>query len=212
MDTALRNKLKNAVTQSRKLLEEAVGELLQGQFGIHADGRVEDYARLAHLSPEDQQYREEVLPHLGHIKAAGLKPKDAVSQLIRGASFTHLNRLCAYKMMTSRGLSEDPLGKGLKSRGFLVYLADHPDDEALYNGAQQDLAYRHYFEWLNESLSSEIGVLFAREDLATRLFPPSKVLTRVLDLINSAELQPVWSLDESIGWIFQYFTPKELRD
>lgn len=212
MDAALRNKLRNVVTQCRKLLEEAVGELLQGQFGIHADGKVEDAARLTHLSLDDSRYREEVLAHLEHIKASGLKPRDAVAQLIREASFTHFNRLCAYKMMTSRGLSEDPLGRGLNSRGFKFYLADHPDDEALYNGAQQDVAYRHYFEWLNESLSSEIGVLFAREDLATRLFPPFKVLTKVLDLINSSELQPVWSLDETIGWIFQYFTPKELRD
>ncbi|SRR6266545_1464117 len=212
MDTALRNKLKNAVTQCRKLLEESVGELLQGQFGIHADGKVEDASRLTHLSPEDLKYREEVLAHLEHIKASGLNPRDAVAQLIREASFTHLNRLCAYKMMTSRGLSEDPVGKGLKSRGFLFYLADHPAEEALYNGAQADLAYRHYFEWLNESFSSEIGVLFASEDLATRLFPPFKILTRVLDLINSPELQSVWSLDETIGWIFQYFTPKELRD
>jgi hypothetical protein len=212
MEKALRHTLRNIVTQCRKLLEEAVGELLQGQFGIHADGKVEDAARLSHLTPADLQYRGEVLAHLEHIKASGLKPKDAAEQLIREAAFTHLNRLCAYKMMTSRGLSEDPVGKGLKSRGFLFYLADHPDDEALYNGAEQDVAYRHYFEWLNESLSSEIGVLFAREDLATRLFPPFKILTRVLDLINSADLQPVWSLDETIGWIFQYFTPKELRD
>lgn len=212
MDKALRNTLRNVVIKCRELLQEAVAELLQGQFGIHADGKVEDVARLAHLSEEDLRYREEVLAHLEHIKASGVKPKDATAQLIREAAFTHLNRLCAYKMMTSRGLIEDPVGKGLKSRGFVFYLADHPADEALYTGAQQDLAYRHYFEWLNESLSSEIGVLFAREDLSTRLFSPYRVLVKVLDLINSEELAGIWAEDETIGWVYQYFTPKELRE
>jgi hypothetical protein len=212
MDKALRNTLRNVVTQCRKLLEDALGELLQGQFGIHADGTVEAVSHLTHLSADDLQYREEVLAHLEHIKASGLRPKDARAQLIREAAFTHLNRLCAYKMMTGRRLIEDPVGKGVKSRGFLFYLADHPTDEALYNSAQQDLAYRHYFDWLNESLSAEIGVLFAREDLATRLFPPHRVLVQVLDLVNSDELQGIWSEDETIGWIYQYFTPKELRE
>src|SRR5688572_21118026 len=146
MDKALRHSLKNVVNQCRRLLEEAVGELLQGQFGIHADGKVEDARRLTHLSAEDLHYREEVLAHLEHIKASGLKPTDAAEQLIREVSFTHLNRLCAYKMMTSRGLSDDPVGKGLNSRGFKFYLADHPDDEVLYNSSKQDVAYRHYFE------------------------------------------------------------------
>jgi Eco57I restriction-modification methylase len=211
MDKALRNALRNVVTQCRKHLEEAVGELLQGHFGIHADGRVENVARL-HVSPEDLNYREEVLSHLEHIKASGLKPKAAVEQLIREAAFTHLNRLCAYKMMTSRGLIEDPVGRGLRSRGFLFYLGDNPDDEALYKRGQQDVAYRHYFDWLNRGLAPEIGPLFSHEDLATRLFPPHRVLESVLQLINGEALQGVWAQDETIGWIFQYFTPKELRD
>src|SRR5947208_14545327 len=138
MDKALRNTLRNVVTQCRKLLEEAVGEVLQGQFGIHADGKVEDAARLT-LSDEDLRYREEVLAHLEHIKASGLKPKDATAQLVRETAFTHLNRLSAYKMISSRGLIDDPVGKGLKSRGFMFYLADHAEDEALYKGAQQGL-------------------------------------------------------------------------
>src|SRR5688572_24077579 len=212
MDKDLRKSLRNVVTKCRKLLEEAIGELLQGQFGIHSDGRVEDASRLSHLSTDDLSYRGEVLTHLKHIQASGLKPKDAAAQLIREAAFTHLNRLCAYKMMSSRGLIEDPVGKALKSRGFLFYLADHPTDEALYHGAQQDVAYRHYFERLNESLSPEIGVLFAPEDLATRLFPPCRVLITVLDLINSPKLARIWAEDETIGWVYQYFTPKEDRD
>src|ERR1043166_1392817 len=86
MDKELRNTLKNTVTKCRKLLEEAIGELLQGRFGIHSDGAIEDASRLTHLSSDELRYREEVLAHLEHIKASGLKPKAAAAQLIREAA------------------------------------------------------------------------------------------------------------------------------
>jgi hypothetical protein len=55
MDQAIRNKLRNVVTQCRKLLEDAVAQVLQGQFGIYASGKkddvhVEDVSRMGHLS------------------------------------------------------------------------------------------------------------------------------------------------------------------
>ena len=31
-------------------------------------------------------------------------------------------------------------------------------------------------------------------------------------MINDGELEDIWSQDETIGWVYQYFTPKELRD
>jgi hypothetical protein len=55
-------------------------------------------------------------------------------------------------------------------------------------------------------------VLFSPHDSASRLFPPYHVLERVLALLNSEELKDVWAEDETIGWVYQYFTPKELRD
>jgi hypothetical protein len=38
------------------------------------------------------------------------------------------------------------------------------------------------------------------------------VLDEVLALINSEELSGIWAEDETLGWVYQYFTPKELRD
>lgn len=212
MDKATRNTLRNVVTQCRRRLEAAIGEMLQGQFGIHASGEVEPSERMTHLTPEEQQYRERVRVHLEHIKSSGLKAKDAVAQLVREAAFTHLNRLCAYKLMSQRGLMRDAVGKVLKSSGFLFYLADHPEDEALYNGGEQETAYRHFLEWLNGKLSEEIGVLFSLQDVASGVFPPHRVLESVLELLNNEDLKPIWAEDETIGWVYQYFTPKELRD
>jgi hypothetical protein len=93
MDQPIRNKLRNVVTQCRKLLEEAVAQVLQGQFGIHASGKkdevhVEDEARMKNLSEEDKGYRRDILAHLEHIEALGYKAKDALAQLVRESGNT----------------------------------------------------------------------------------------------------------------------------
>lgn len=212
MDKQLRNVLRHTVTQCRRLLEEAVSEVLQGQFGIHSSGEVEDAARMGHLSDQDRRARAQILAHLAHMQAAGFTPPDAVAQLVREVAFTHLNRLCAYKMMETRGLIREAVSRGLKSQGFMFYLADHPEDEQRWSGGQQDIAYRHFLDWLGGTFSGEIGPLFSPYDPANRLFPPQRILEQVLALINSAELQGIWAEDETLGWIYQYFTPKELRD
>ena len=212
MDKSLRNTLRNVVTQCRRLLEEAVAELLEGQFGIYITGKVEPVDRMKHLSADDLEYREQLLIHLQHIQAAGFKTKDAIEQLVREVAFTHLNRFCAYKMMETRGLIRKAVSDGLKSQGFLFYLADNSAEERLYTEGKQDVAYRHFLEWLGSTLSEEIGVLFSPHDPANRLLPPQRIIDSVLNFINSEELKDIWVEDETIGWVYQYFTPKELRD
>src|SRR3954471_13257046 len=102
MDQAVRNKLRGVVTQCRKLLEDSVSQELQGRFGIYATGKdavqVDDDARMTHLGDEERLPRRDILDHLDHIKARGFKPKESLEQLMREVAFTHLNRLCAYKM------------------------------------------------------------------------------------------------------------------
>jgi hypothetical protein len=212
MDKPTRNTLRNTVTQCRRLLEGAIGQELAGRFGVYTTGAADDAARMGHLSAEEREYREQLLVHLEHIRASGFKPADAVAQLVREVSFTHLNRLVAYKMMEARGLIREAVSRGAKSQGFLFYLADHPADEALWSGGQSDLAYQHFLTWLGASFADEIPALFSPTDPANRLYPPQRTLDEVLALLNGAELAGIWTEDETIGWVYQYFTPKELRD
>lgn len=223
MDQAIRNKLRSVVTQCRRLLEESIAQQLQGKYDIYSTGkkdevRAEKDVPLGHLTDEGLQARQDILSHFEHILALGYKPKETLEQLIREIAFTHLNRLCAYKMMEVRDVYvggqkfREAVSKGLKSQGFLFYLADHPEDERRYNAGEQELAYRHFLDWLGGTLSQEIGVLFSPTDPANRVYPPQRVLDEVLDLLNSEELKGIWSEDETIGWVYQYFTPKELRD
>ena len=36
----------------------------------------------------------------------------------------------------------------MNSNGVKFYLADHPEDERLFNTGHQDIAYRHFLDWL----------------------------------------------------------------
>ena len=157
MDQTVRNKLRGVVTQCRKLLEDSTAQALQGRFGIYTarkkgEVQIEDEARMAHLTEEDRACRQDLLDHLEHIQAIGYKPSEALEQLVREIAFTHLNRLCAYKMMESRGLIREAVSRGLKSQGFFFYLADHPEDEKLHNGGGQETAYRNFLDWLGGTL------------------------------------------------------------
>ena len=232
MDQEIRNKLRNVVTQCRKLLEDSVSQELEGKYGIFAKKdqvTADPNAKMTHLTEEEQAARKDILDHFGHIKARGFKPKEALDQLVREIAFTHLNRLCAYKMMEAREVYvggqkfREAVSRGINSNGVKFYLAEHPDEERLFNTGHQDVAYRHFLDWLGGLLSEEIGVLFNPNDPANRLYPRQKTLDEVLDLLNGGGIKPeetelreewpkIWSQDETIGWVYQYFTPKELRD
>lgn len=71
LDKSIRNALRSVVTQCRQLLEESVGDVLEGQYGIHRSGSVEPESAVAHLSPEEREYRAQVLSHLKHIRVSG---------------------------------------------------------------------------------------------------------------------------------------------
>lgn len=186
-------------------------------------------ARMTNLIEEEQAARKDILDHFAHIKARGFKLKEALDQLVREIAFTHLNRLCAYKMMEAREVFiggqkfREAVSRGVNSNGVKFYLAEHPEEERLFNTGHQDVAYQHFLDWLGGLLSDGIGVLFNPNDPANRLYPRQKALDEVLNLLNSGGIKPdeaelrevwpkIWSQDETIGWVYQYFTPKELRD
>lgn len=232
MNQEIRNKLRNVVTQCRTLLDRDIREVLEGKYGIfeRKDHITADpNANMDHLIEDEPAARKDILDHLGHIQARGFKAKDALDQLVREIAFTHLNRLCAYKMMEARDVYvagqkfREAVSRGINSNGVKFYLADHPDEERLFNTGHQDIAYRHFLDWLGGLLSDEIGILFNPNDPANRLYPRQKTLEAVLELLNGGGIKPeeaelreewpkIWLQDETIGWVYQYFTPKELRD
>ena len=175
MDQAIRNKLRGVVTQCRKLLENSVSQELQGKFGIYAEKKdavqVDDDARMSHLNRRragiTQGHPRPFRAYQGtRLQAEGrprsTRPRDrlhASKPFLRLQDDGSPANLC-WRPEVSRGGQP-----GRQFEGVKFYLADHPDDERFYRTGKQDIAYRHFLDWLGELLSEEIGVLFSARRL-----------------------------------------------
>jgi len=125
---------------------------------------------------------------------------------VREQAFTVLNRLVAPRMLEARGLLIESVSKGYQSRGFQLY-------QCLAGSALGETgdAYRCYLFSLFDEFALDLAVLFDRFSPQGRLFPRESALLALLDLINYAEIEPLWTEDETIGWIYQYFNSREER-
>ena len=213
MDQSLRNTLYAAVVGCRRLLEEDFRQQLEGVYGIHADGRLEPLSALVRLDAVGRAERcglEAAVQHTALTLQGKDRQQRALAQLVRESAFTFLNRLAALKLMEQpqRALIQPGIGAGAQSRGFRQFAMLSP--EALRD--EPDGGYRLYLELLCDDLALTLGALFDRSQPQSVLFPTQSCLQDVLALLNAPELDPAWGEDETIGWIYQYFTPSELRD
>jgi hypothetical protein len=200
------------VAACRETLEGDVRTQLEGTFGIlPADGRF--------LDPGDFQpggdptyfaRRDHILEAICHLERMhGGGRRQAVEQFVRESAFTTLNRLAALKLMEhpSRALIRESVGRGDESSGFVQFRKVCPGlCRAARNNDQADGGYRLYLECLFDDLGRELGVLFDRGLPQSLLFPSRRCLEAVLARLNAPDLAPAWARDETIGWIYQYFT------
>ncbi len=209
MDTEIRNTLRNAVVACRRVLEADVQAQLEGTFGIHPDGTIEPIGDMPTLSRDARLAgaRGRLEAGVRHLMASGATPADAVDRFAREVAFTYLNRLAALKMMEARKLIPQSIGAGAESRGFKEFAQVAP---AVCRG-ERDGGYRRYLELMFDEVSAEIRVLFDRRQPASAIFPRPETLATVLDQLNALALAAVWDQDETIGWVYQYFTPEEQR-
>ncbi len=206
MDSSLRNTLRLTITACRKLLEVDFRLQLEGQYTILAGMDPAGLASATVSNPDQVQ----IAAALRHEIAQGQGFDQALERYIRESAFTALNRLAALKLMEhpSRGLIQESIGRGILSKGFTQFTKISP--EAIR--PLPDGGYRFYLELLFDDLACVLGVVFDRTLPTSILFPSPTCLTRVLELLNQPELEPAWAQDETIGWIYQYFTPPEMRD
>jgi hypothetical protein len=218
MDKALRNTLYNTVVQCRQLLERDLALQLEGSYGVHADGTVEPLEGLKHLDAVGQADRQAIEAALQHEEAGGAKRKEAAERYLRESAFTTLNRLAALKLMEhpSRALIQPSVGAREQSRGFQQFGLISPEATRAQPDPSATLrtggGYRLYLELLFDDLGQTLGVLFDRTVPTSILFPSQSCLQQILALLNDPSLAPAWAEDETIGWIYQYFTPGELRE
>ena len=132
---------------------------------------------------------------------------EAVTDYVRDAAFTTLNRFVALKMLEARELVQECITKGEQSAGYREFCGMAPGVALLPDAA----GYRLYIESLFDEFSTEIKVLFDRRDAASVLWPKRQTFEALLTILNAPDLSGVWGEDETIGWVYQFFNSGEER-
>lgn len=206
MDKDTRNAIERATQKARRLLEEDFAAQLEGDYDVLLDGTIAAKAG-KHLSARKAYARERIVAALEHKRAAGMSPADTVRDYLRDAAFTTLNRFAALKMLEARELVQECLTKGEQSAGYREFCGMAPGLPLLPESA----GYRLYIESLFDELSTEVKVLFDRRDPSSVLWPRRATFEALLEILNATELALVWSEDETIGWVYQFFNSGDER-
>jgi hypothetical protein len=205
MDKDVRNAIERATQKARRILEEDFAEQLDGVFDVRADGRVAEKGG-KHLTGRQHLLRDKIVAAIEHKRSVGMKPAEAVADYVRDAAFTTLNRFVALKMLEARDLVLECISHGDGSSGFAEFCGLAPAVK-IANGA----GYRLYIESIFDELSTEVKVLFDRRDAASVLWPKKATFDELIAILNAEELKGVWSEDETIGWVYQFFNSGEER-
>ena len=206
MDKATRNAIERATQQARKLLDEDFSSQLEGTFDVLRSGVIAQNGGV-HLSAHQQFQRDKIVAAVQHKRAAGTTVVEAVTDYVRDAAFTTLNRFVALKMLEARQLVQECITKGEQSAGYREFCGMAPGIALLPDGA----GYRLYVESLFDEFSTEIKVLFDRRDAASVIWPKRPTFEALLVILNAPDLSGVWGQDETIGWVYQFFNSGEER-
>ena len=207
-DQATRNRLQRFVNDARRVLEEEFTRQPQNDYGMDPNaGSVAELASLRHINDAQRESARILRDTLAHYTASGdMDAKQGLDRIVREQSFTVLNRLAALRMAEARGLLVESVGNGFQAKGFQLYAR-----LAGTGLGETGDAYRTYLFSVFDELSQDLPGLFDRYSPQGRLFPREAALLQVLNQINDADIAPLWSEDETIGWIYQYFNSKEER-
>lgn len=211
-DNETRGRLQRFVTDARALLTSEFANQFQQDYGLDPEsGSVAALSSLAHLDDqrlETARILREILDHYlaTEMGGEGNARKAVLGRMVREQAFTTLNRLAALRMMEARGLVMECVGKGYQSKAFQLY-----QRVAGTGLGETGDTYRVFLLSLCDLYSEELPLLFDRHYPNGRLFPREPALLPLLELINAAEIEPLWAEDETIGWIYQYFNGKEER-
>ncbi|MEC8160554.1 MAG: SAM-dependent methyltransferase [Planctomycetota bacterium] len=211
-DNATRNRLATFVGKTRSRLSQEFTQQLQAVYGMDpTNGSIAEFAALTCSSQEREialVLRDIFHHYLALETKSDLPTRIAVlDRMVREQAFTVLNRLCALRMAEARGLLYESLAKGPQSQGFSEGYSRIAG--ASFGG--QGESYAMYLKSLFDEFAVDLPVLFDRYSTAGLLFPGEAALRDVLAEINEPEISTLWSQDEAIGWIYQYFNSEEER-
>ena len=207
-DQSTRSRLQHFVNDARRVLEAEFTRQLQNDYGMDPNsGDVADLVSLRHINDTQRESARILRDTLAHYCASGdMDARQGLDRIVREQAFTVLNRLAALRMAEARGLLVESVGNGFQAKGFQLYAR-----LAGTGLGETGDAYRAYLFSVFDELAQDLPGLFDRYSPQGRLFPRETALLQVLSLINDGDIAPLWSQDETIGWIYQYFNSKEER-
>lgn len=206
MDRESRAVIERATQSARRLLEADFAAQLQGTFDVQLSGTVAPVGG-PHLSDEERRQRRKIVAAIEHKLSLGVQAGEAVTEYVRDAAFTVLNRFVALKMLESRDLVQECISRGEQSAGYREFCGMAPGLAVL----PLSIGYRLYIDCLFDELSTEVKVLFDARDPSAALWPRRPAFEELLTTLNAAELVGLWDDDETIGWVYQYFTSQDER-
>ena len=207
-DQTTRNRLQRFVNTARLALEEEFTRQLQNDYGIDPkSGSITELANLRHINDTQRESARILRDTLAHYCSSGdMDTRQGLDRIVREQAFTVLNRLAALRMAEARGLLVESVANGFQAKGFQLYAR-----LAGTGLGETGDTYQTYLFSVFDELSQDLPELFDRYSPQGRLFPREAALLQVLNLINDDDIAPLWSEDETIGWIYQYFNSKEER-
>ena len=207
-DEQTRRRLSHFVSEARRILETEFTAQLQVTYGMDpVSGDVVQIDKLTRLDDRQRETARILRDTLAHYcSESGTTCKFGLERIVREQAFTVLNRLAALRLAEARGLIVQSVGKGFQATGFQLY-------QRLAAGSLGETSetYRGYIQSIFDEFSTEMPNLFDRFSPKGRLFPREKALIELICLIEGGEIEILWTEDETIGWIYQYFNSKDER-
>lgn len=210
LDQAGRDRLRRLAERLRPPLEEDAATELDRLYGVSVRGVVpaEQVATLRdHPSSLAERHRIDALL-MHYVKTHRVSPEEAVRRFVREIAFTEFNRLTGIRMLEAAGLVRPALPGGEQNDGFQLFRRAFPT----LCRAQEDGGYRRFLEFVYDEAHAVVqSGLFDRDGVHSLVRPSAVVLRACVEALTAPELDATWPAEETMGWLYQYFTPEEQR-
>jgi hypothetical protein len=201
LDAVQRSMLERLVIRARILLENDLAAQVEGRFGIHLDGTIEDETALPD-DTTDKTTRRDLEQIVAHLRTQGEDPPSAVGRLLREAAFTHLNRLVAIRIAEAISLLPESLANGPQSRGF----RDLGEIMPILAGD-----YRAYVRLCGDELAADAPALFDPRNPLLALEPSTAAFDNLVAWVATPGMAEIWSSPDTLGWAYQFFNTGDER-
>jgi len=203
-----RSTIRSTILRSRRTLEDELRRQLE-KYGIYEDKKL-PLDNLAHLSADELHTREKLDAAIEReLESTEGDLERSITNYVREATKTYLNRFVALKTIEVRGLVEETIAERAEygNRSYMHHtvaeiageLTDAPDDGF---GAALDLAY--------QEIGAEIRMIFDDSE-HTAIDLDAQVREEILDDLDAIDHE-AWESDEALGWIYQYFGKEEREE